>query len=265
VPKKRAPGIHPGQQHLGIGRIKHPEQVSGVVGIHLLEHVGRVFGIQLGQRIGLIQLGQLLQNVGKPVVVERLEHLVARLGRQCADGVGHVDWFSPVELLQHLGHPLTRQRQRRRGQPLHALPVHDMHRAAPSKPSVAANGHPGHHHPVPGSGLLDSQVGDHDVEAGQLRQFRVFDLDRSVEHLTYRQDLARPLSEVTQGHVAGVERHRIGLDRGDPQNRNEDAAAGGQIDNQPQDPRLLTDEFSPSGPSTNIRVSRATYTLLTAP
>jgi hypothetical protein len=80
--------------------------------------------------------------------------------------------------------------------------------------------------------LLDSQVGDYDVKAGEVRQFGVVDLYRGVEHLSYHQYLARPLLEVAQRHVACVERHRVGLDRSDPQNRNEDAAAGRQIDDQ---------------------------------
>ena len=146
----------------------------------------------------------------------------------------------------------------------------------PRRPSRrwAADGDPGHH-PVAGPGLFDAQVGDHHVGAGQLRQFGIVDLDRGVEDLAHRQNLAGPLLEVAQRHVAGVERHRVGLDRGDPQNRDEDFASGRQIDDQPQDARLLADDadadhdvadapkFSPSGPSTNIRESRATYTLLT--
>ena len=230
--------MHSGEQHFGIGRIEHAEQVGGVVGIHLLEHVGRAFGAQLRQHLGLLQLGQLLQDVGQPVVVERLEHLGAPLGRKPADGVGHVDRFASVELVQQLRHALAGHRQRRRRQALHVLPVHDVHRAAPSQPALAADGDPGHH-PVAGSGLLDTQVGDHNVDAGQLRQFGIVDLHGGVEHLTQRQHLAGPLLEVAQRHVAGAQCHRLGLDRGDPQNRDENLAAGGQVDDQPQDARLL--------------------------
>ncbi|COY12354.1 Uncharacterised protein [Mycobacterium tuberculosis] len=47
------------------------------------------------------------------------------------------------------------------------MPVHDVHWAAPSEPTLGADGDPSHH-PVATSGLLDTQVGDHDVDAGQL-------------------------------------------------------------------------------------------------
>jgi hypothetical protein len=45
--------------------------------------------------------------------------------------------------------------------------------------------------------LLDTQIGDHDVDIGKLRQIGIVDCDRCVEHLAHRQHFAWALLEVS--------------------------------------------------------------------
>ena len=46
------------------------EQVCGIVGLHRLEDVGGALGVEAGKDLHLVVLGQLLKDVGEPVVVE---------------------------------------------------------------------------------------------------------------------------------------------------------------------------------------------------
>jgi len=77
-------GVHATQEELRLGRVQHAQQVGGVVGVHGLEHVGGPLGVQLHQQDGLVVLGQLLQDVGHPLVVEGVDDFGAALGRQVA-------------------------------------------------------------------------------------------------------------------------------------------------------------------------------------
>ncbi len=134
-------GVHPAQELLGVGRGHRAQQVGGVVGVHRLEHVGGAFGLQLPQHVGLLVFGQLLQHVGEPLVVERLDHLVAALGGQLADGFGDLDRALALELFEQLGHALVGHRESGRRQALHPIPVGDVRRCC-GGPACAAAARP---------------------------------------------------------------------------------------------------------------------------
>ena len=59
------------------------------------------------QQLGLVVLGQLLQDVGEPFVVERVDHFVAALDGQFAQHVGDVGGTHALELHQQLRDTLT--------------------------------------------------------------------------------------------------------------------------------------------------------------
>jgi hypothetical protein len=145
-------------------------------------------------RSACFAFGQLLQDVGESLVVECVDDLVATLGGQLADGVGHGDGPLPLELLQQVRNALARQRQRRRGEARNVLPSDDVDGGAAAQPPVRTDGHPGHH-PVAGADLFDGQVDDDYVDARQLFEFGIVDPHPGVEHLAEDQDLAGPLRE----------------------------------------------------------------------
>lgn len=72
-----------------------------------------------------------------------------------------------------------------------------MHWAAPSEPTLGADGDPSHH-PVATSGLLDTLVKVNDPALPELAGVDVVVTDLGVEHLTQRQSLAWPLLEAVQ-------------------------------------------------------------------
>lgn len=141
---------------------------------------------------------------------------------------------------------------------------------------MGAHGDPAHH-PVARPVLFDAQVGDHHVEAGQLRQFGVVDLDLSVQHLTdrqhlpgrctkWRRDTLPVLSVTALGSMDATRRigmkmlRRVARSTTSPRTRGCWRTMLMLITTSRIRP---TD--SPSGPNTNIRASRAMYTLLTDP
>ena len=73
-------------------------------------------------------------------------------------------------------------------------------------------------------------------------EFGIVDPHPGVEHLAEHQYLAGTLGESAQRHVGGDQRHRLRLDRGDAQDRNEYPSAREQFDNQTEHPWLLTDD-----------------------
>ena len=77
------------------------------------------------------------------------------------------------------------------------LPVDDVHGAAAAEPAVRAHRDPGDH-PVPGPGLLDAQIDDDHVGAGEFLEFRVVDAHPGVDHLREGEHLAGPLGETAQ-------------------------------------------------------------------
>ena len=140
--------------------------------------------------------------------------------------------------MQQLRHALARHRQRRRGQTLHAAPAHDVRGAAPAKPPRDAHRDP-RHHPVTGSGLLQTQVCDDDVGVGELWQFGVLDPHLGVDDLSQHQHFAGPFLEPAQRDAVAVEGHRVGLDRRNLQDRYENPSARGHLDDESKDSGLL--------------------------
>ena len=236
-------GVHPAQQQLGVGGRQLAEQVGGVVGIHRLEHVGGALGVELRAAASACSsLGQLLQDVGEPLVVERVDHLVAALGGQLADRVGDLDRSLALELFEQLRHALAGHRQRRRRQALHVLPVDDVRRCCDGR---ACGG-------VRTATLvtIQSRVRICSMPRSttttstpaSLRQLGVVDPDPGVEHLAEHQHLTGPLREPAQRHIGRGQRDRAGFDRGDPQDRHENPSAGEQFDDEAEHPRLLADD-----------------------
>ena len=83
---------------LGEVRVEFGDQVGRVVGVHLLQHVGCPLGVQRRDHVHLLVLGQLLQRLGQPVVVHRLDD------RRAQHGIHVVELARDVGRLQ-LGQP----------------------------------------------------------------------------------------------------------------------------------------------------------------
>ena len=79
------------------------ERRTAVVGRHLLQHVGGALGVEVLEDLDLVLLGQLLQDVGEALVVERCDHGRATLRRQVVDHVGRVGWPHVVERGDQVG------------------------------------------------------------------------------------------------------------------------------------------------------------------
>ena len=111
------------------------EQVGGVVGLHRLEHVGGAVAVQGLQDRDLVVLGQLLEDVGEPLVVELGGQLEAALVGQVVEHVGDVGGL----------HLLERREQHRRalglgaaGQAADLVDVEQQRLAAAAQPSLQA-------------------------------------------------------------------------------------------------------------------------------
>ncbi len=144
----------------------------------------------------------------------------------------------PSNCGEQLRDALAGQRQCRRGQADDVLPVDHVHGGAAAEPAVAAHRDPGDH-PVASAHLLDRHVDDDDVDAREILQLGIGDADAGVEDLAEHQHLTGPLRESSQRHVGGGQRHRVGFDRGDSQNWDENPSAGEQFDDESEHTRLL--------------------------
>ncbi len=80
------------------------------------------------------------------------------------------------------------------------------------------------------------------VDTVELFEFGIGHPDPGVEYLSEHQHLAGTLGEPTQRYVGGGERHRVRLDGGHSQDRDENPSAGEQFDDEAEYARLLPDD-----------------------
>ncbi len=219
--------LHQVQQHLLLRLGQLGQQVGGVVRVHLLQHVGGAFRLQRGDDLDLVVLGQLLQHVGEPLVVQRGGHLDPPAVGQVLQHVGQV---GRAHLVQH-GEQVGRAAPvGRADQPGHPGPLQLVEMPAAAQPAGhLARRDPGQN-PFAGTVSLHRHV-DH----GGLPP-AVGDRHPPVQQLLQHQQLARALLEPAQVERAGVEHHRVRLDRGDPADRQEDPPAQRHLRDQPDHP-----------------------------
>ena len=222
-------GLHQLQQHAGLGVGKLGEQVRRVVGGHGLQHVGGAVPAQVRQQGALVGLGELLEHVGEPLVVQRVDDLVAALLRQRGQRAGDVGRPHRLEDGEQPFGPLPVGQ----GQAGHRPPRHHAHlvpagQPAPSRP----HGKPADH-PVAGARGLDRGVDDDHLLAGVLEP------DRGVEQLADDESLAPALGEAAQAHRPGCERDRRRVDAGDAQHRHEDPPPRREFDDEAEHPRRV--------------------------
>ena len=182
----------------------------------------------MGEQVALVGLGHLLEHVGEPLVVQRVDHLVlALLGQLRAAPSRRRPAASSRRPTAAPRCPAGRRATAR------STEAHGTTCTWPRRPRRPRRARTASatDDPVPGPGLLDGRV-DHDrLRAG------VGQPDRGVEQLADEQRLVGTLAEAAQAHRAGGQRDRAGVDRGDPQHRHEDPPAGGQLDDQAEHPR----------------------------
>ncbi len=83
-------GLHQLEQPVAVDVGELGQQVGRVVGVHLLEDVGGAALLQRAEDGDLLGLGQLAEDVGQPLVVQRLGDLVPALDRQLLQRVREV-------------------------------------------------------------------------------------------------------------------------------------------------------------------------------
>ena len=98
------------------------------------------------------------------------------------------------------------------------------------------------HHPVPGPGLLDTEIDHDDVDAGELGQVRVVDAHPGVEHLTEHQHFAGPLRELAQDTLPVVSVTALGSIAVTRSIGTKMRSTGGQFDDEAEHPGLLADD-----------------------
>ena len=178
--------------------------------------------------LDLVLLGQLLEHVGEPLVVERRDHLAAPLGRQVVDHRGRVGRAQVGERRDQVDGALAGLAA---GEAVDVAPLDDVRlRPAPEALGRLLDGDPGEH-PVAAAGLLHRDVEDHALDVAAAH------LDLAVEHLADDQGLGRALREAAHVEQPGGD-HLAGVDGGDPGHRHEDLAAAEHLDHQPDHPRL---------------------------
>ncbi len=184
------------------------QQVGGVVGPHLLQHVGRPLRLQRLQDADLVVGRQLLQHIGEPDVVERAGDLDAALARQVVQRTGHVGGPQRLERGDQPAGPLVLLQ---RVEPGDLLPVHDPRLAPPA--------------------LVDGDLGDlpggrPDLLHGHVvdRHGLLAEAHAQVEHLADDQCLGGALLEPAHVEPPG-EDQSARLDAADPGDGQEDGAA----------------------------------------
>ena len=183
------------------------------------------------QDLDLVVLGQLLENVREPLVVERGGDLGAALGAEVVDELGEVGGLEALIALEQLGGALTLGLQL---QPGHLVDVDEDRLApTPTEPGDAAGtagSLAGEHlddEPVPVALLLDGEVLDRRVE----RLVRRDDADVALEQLGDHQRLAGPLLEPAHVDQTGGD-DLSGVDAGDTRHRDEDPTTPGHLDHE---------------------------------
>ena len=260
-------GLHQVEQRSRCSRRQLGEQVGRVVGVHLLQDVGGALAVELAEDLDLVVLGQLLQHVGEALVVERggdlgaplvrqiLQAFARSAGRICSSGASRLAVPWPVLPDGEAGD---------------RVPVDVERLAAPPQPQPPAVTAP----PRRTATLVTSQSRVRFCSMPRSTTATcspvVGELDPAVEQLVEHQSLGAALLEPAHVEPA-VEDDRVGVDGGDPADRQEDPAAGA-----PRRPargraaawcgRSATTTsrtrptWSPAGSKTAIPASRATKT-----
>ncbi|MGX1091417.1 hypothetical protein RKD47_002098 [Streptomyces albogriseolus] len=230
----RVRGPHQAQQPLLVRLRQLAQQVGRVVGVHRLQHIRGPLLRQHAQDLDLVVLGQLLQHVREPVVVQGGGHLRPPLGGQVVQHVGQVGGAELLEggeqVLRAL--PGLLQREAGDGGPLHGQ------RLALAAPERAALLPLAHEDPVDlplaaRRELMHRQVQDGDLLAG------VHQRHPPVEQLAEHQPLGGPLLEAADVEHPGGD-DLAGLHGGHPGHGQEDAAPGGELDHQAEQPGRTT-------------------------
>ena len=222
-------GLHQGEQLVGLVGGQLPQQVGGVVGIHRLQHVRGPVGADVLDQRELVGFGQLLEDVGQPLVVERVDHLVAAFLRQLGQRGGDV------------GGP---QRLQHREQPGRALPVgerepddraprHDLRRSATA--SLPRRSRTASLPTTQSRARVCSTAASTTTASAPLSA----DPHRRVDQLADDQHLVGVLAEPAQAHRTGGERDGAGIDGGDPQHRHEDPPTRHHLHDHAEHPRRV--------------------------
>ena len=82
------------------------EQVGGVVRLHRLEHVSSAARLERGEDRDLVVLRELLEDVGEPLVVERLGDLEPAVVGEVVQRVGKVGGFEVLVGREEQARPL---------------------------------------------------------------------------------------------------------------------------------------------------------------
>ena len=90
-------GIHRAEQLLLARGGKLAEQVGRVVGLHLVEHATEPLEVEALDQPHLLVLGELLEQVGQPLVLERLRQHAPAAERQLPDRGGHLGRMQAAE------------------------------------------------------------------------------------------------------------------------------------------------------------------------
>ena len=182
----------------------------------------------MAEDLDLVLLGQLLEDVGEPLVVERGDHGGAPLDGQVVDDVGGVGGAHLVQRRDQVRGALGLLAQ---GQPDHVAPLHHVGLAAPAQAlGRLLDGDPAQH-PVAVAGLLHAHVVHRAGDAGARHAHR------AVEDLAHHQGLGGALLEAAHVEQPG----RVDLpavDVGHPGHRHEDPAPAEDLGHQPEHPGL---------------------------
>ncbi len=186
--------------------------------------------------LDLVLLGQLLEDVGEPLVVQSRDHLAATLGRQVVDhgrGVGRPE-------IRQRGHQVHRAlADLAGGQPLDVAPLGHVGLAAAAEALGRLLDRDPGQHPLAATGLLHRDVEHHALDLGATHG------DLLVEHLADDEGLGGTLREPAHVEQPGGD-HLAGVDAGDPGHRREDLAPAEHLDHQP-DHAWLRDQRGRTG------------------
>ena len=185
--------------------------------------------LELAEDLDLVVLGQLLEDVGELLVVERGGDLDPALGRQLVQDAGEVGGVELLEGGQQVGRALAGLLDL---QPAGVAPLDGEGLAAAAQALAGTPDEQPGDRPVAGALLLDADVLDHRGGA-VLEQGH-----RAVEQLAEHQGLGGPLLEAAHVDQAGRD-DLAGVDGGHPGHRHEDPAAAGHLDDQAEDAGLL--------------------------
>ncbi len=178
--------------------------------------------------LDLVLLGQLLEHVRQPFVVEGRDHLGPSFGRQLVD---HVRRVSRPQVRERGDEVLGALVLLPLVETLHVVPLHDVG-LCPAPETLGALGQgDAREHPVAGAGLLHRHVEDDAFHACAAHP------DLPVEHLADHESLGRALLEAAHVQQSGGD-HLTGVDVGHPGHRGEDLAAPEHLDHQSDHARL---------------------------